>query len=256
MRPDILTRKEKNFVLWRPASVTPPSELIIGQLQLGAPISLINEQRFMFQQSKEFKDLWLIAAADCNLGDGEVYYYWFEVNDAHPDRSGARIRITDPIAFGVDWRLCAVRPEGSEYSDEDSYPASIIKFSNGSLIACDASGETGQLNEETFINLPPNKRLVIYELPTAWSQTGVAGERVIGVGTFRDVTTLIEQATEAGNFSGLAITEQGRSYLTELGINALELLPPADSFYAREWGYGTTNFFAPDFELKNILFLF
>jgi 1,4-alpha-glucan branching enzyme len=41
----------------------------------------------------------------------------------------------------------------------------------------------------------------------------------------------------------------GRSYLTELGINALELLPPADSVYNRQWGYGTTNYCAPDFEL-------
>ena len=36
------------------------------------------------------------------------------------------------------------------------------------------------------------------------------------------------------------------AYLVELGINALKLLPPIDSFYVREWA---TNFFAPDFEL-------
>src|SRR5262249_27723718 len=35
----------------------------------------------------------------------------------------------------------------------------------------------------------------------------------------------------------------------ELGVNALELLPPADSFFKREWGYDTTHFLAPDSEL-------
>ena len=35
----------------------------------------------------------------------------------------------------------------------------------------------------------------------------------------------------------------------DLGINALELLPPADSFVDREWGYATSNYFAADFDL-------
>jgi hypothetical protein len=41
----------------------------------------------------------------------------------------------------------------------------------------------------------------------------------------------------------------GNAYLTDLGINALELLPPADSFFKREWGYDTAHFLAPDSEL-------
>jgi 1,4-alpha-glucan branching enzyme len=32
-------------------------------------------------------------------------------------------------------------------------------------------------------------------------------------------------------------------------VTALELLPPADSFFKRSWGYDTANFFAPDAEL-------
>src|SRR6185436_346274 len=36
----------------------------------------------------------------------------------------------------------------------------------------------------------------------------------------------------------------------DLGVNALELLPPADTFLdRRSWGYGTSNYFAPDFDL-------
>src|SRR5207248_8068066 len=41
----------------------------------------------------------------------------------------------------------------------------------------------------------------------------------------------------------------GRAHLKELGINCLELLPIADSFADRSWGYATSNYFAPDFDL-------
>jgi 1,4-alpha-glucan branching enzyme len=37
--------------------------------------------------------------------------------------------------------------------------------------------------------------------------------------------------------------------LRELGVNGLELLPPADSFVTREWGYATSNYFAADYDL-------
>ena len=249
MNPDILAKREKNFVLWR-AIAAPPPELIIGQLQLGAPVAFVSEQRFALQQAAGFSDLWLIPAASCNLVDGQVYHYWFEVTDSNPQRSGKRIRVTDPMAFTVDWRLLGARPDGPGYSDDDRYPAAVVKFSEGKLVPCDAGGETGALkNQPTIANLLPNNRTVIYELPTAWTRLGSAGEREIGTGTFRDVISLIDPSAEGANFSDLEITQPGRSYLTELGVNAIELLPPADSFYRRQWGYGTTNFFAPDFDL-------
>ena len=71
----------------------------------------------------------------------------------------------------------------------------------------------------------------------------------MGVGTFRDTLALIDADAEGANFADLDVTQIGRAYLVELGINALELLPPADSIYNRQWGYGTTNYLAPDFEL-------
>lgn len=40
-----------------------------------------------------------------------------------------------------------------------------------------------------------------------------------------------------------------RAHLVELGINALELLPPKDSDDELNWGYGTANYFAADFDL-------
>ena len=250
MKADIITRKETHFVLWRVASTTPPPQLVIGQLQLGAPVVFVGEQRFALQQAAGNPDLWVIPAGNCNLVDEQVYHYWFEVTDAHPHRSGQQIRVTDPLAGTVDWRLLAPRPQGAEYSDDDRYPAAVVKFSHGRLIPCDAGGEIGVLeNEPPLTALPPNNRLVIYELPTAWTRIGSAGEREIGVGTFRDVVALIDPNEGGENFSDLEVTQLGRSYLSELGVNTLELLPPADSFYARQWGYGTTNFFAPDFDL-------
>ena len=192
----------------------------------------------------------MIEAAAGSLRDGQVYHYWFEVTDAHPKRSGQRVQVTDPMAFMVDWRLRAPQPVGPAYGGDDRYPAAVIKYSQGTLVACDADGETGDLQEPPPADLPVNNRIVIYELPTAWARISSDGVREQAVGTFRDVRALIEHDATGANFAGLDVTGAGRSYLAEeLGINVLQLLPPADSLLVREWGYGTTNFLAPDFEL-------
>jgi pullulanase len=250
MNADILALRQHNFVLWRAKHTTPPPALIIGVLQPGAPVSLVGEQSFDLEQSVEFPDLWTIAAADCQLVDDQIYHYWFEVTDTNATRSGQRIRVTDPLAFMVDWRLRALQPPGPGYTGDDRYPASVVKYSQGELIPCDAGGETGELPEPSPMDLPPNNRIVIYELPTAWVRIGSDGVHERGVGTFRDVQALVDHAATGANFHSLDITGPGRSYLAEeLGINVLQLLPPADSALVREWGYGTTNFLAPDFEL-------
>jgi pullulanase len=252
MAANILTRRETDFVLWpvRRTPNTPPPTLVIGQLQLGAPVTLVREKRVDLRPTPEFPDVWSIAADRCDLVNGEVYHYWFEVVDAHSGRPGARISVTDPFAHAVDWRVLGPRPAGSGYTDHDRYPAAVVKFADGRLIACDAGGETGALDDEPGLGtLPPNNRVVVYELPAAWTRVGSAGERELGLGTFRDVLALVDPAETGANFSDLFIAGEGRSYLAELGVNALELLPPADSFYVRQWGYGTTNFLAPDFEL-------
>ena len=250
MRDAILELRKRNFVLWRVTSPTPPPALVIGRLQAGAPVGLTGEQRLTLERSAEFPDLWTIAATDCGLVDDQVYHYWFEVTDAHPGRSGERVRITDPLACTVDWRLRASQPPGPAYTGDDRYPASVVTYSGGGLVACDAGGEVGVLDPPAWDTLPPNNRIVIYELPTAWVRIGSDGVHERGVGTFRDVQALIDRAAAAANFRGLAVTSPGRSYLAdELGVNVLQLLPPADSALVREWGYGTTNFLAPDFEL-------
>ena len=73
--------------------------------------------------------------------------------------------------------------------------------------------------------------LVIYELPTAWDpgwtiSANARSPREVS----SDVTAPIDRNAGGENFAGLAVVQPGRSYLSELGVTALELLPAADSF--------------------------
>lgn len=249
MAADILKRRRRDFVLWRVAIPDPPPTLVIGQLQPGAPVTLGKRERIELTRDAEFPDLWSVTARDCGLTDG-VHHYWFEVSDARPGRAGQRILITDPLATTVDWRLRAPLPTGPDNTADDRYPASVICCRQGELLPCDCSGEVWDERPDDPDQLPPNNRIVIYELPTAWSAIATDGSYQRNVGTFRDVQALVDHDEAGANFPGLGVTDSGRSYLAdELGVNALELLPPADSAYERTWDYGTTNFLAPDFEL-------
>ena len=250
MTADIVTKKETAFVLWRVTNVTQPPSLVIAQLKEGTPVFLINKQNLVLQQYPDFPDLWLIPANACHLADDQVYHYWFEVNDCRSGHEAKRICITDPFAYMVDWRVLASKPEGPAFKDEDRYPAAVILYKDGKLLPYDSGGEQASLSNDADVEqLPLNNKMVIYEIPTAWMHTGTLGERQVGVGSFCDVTALIDGSAAGLNFTELSVTEKGRQYLVELGINAIELLPPADSYYNREWGYGTTNFFAPDADL-------
>ncbi|HEX3044394.1 MAG TPA: alpha-amylase family glycosyl hydrolase [Bacillota bacterium] len=248
IKPDIFVKREENFVLWRATTKSAP-KLVIGQLQPGAPVAFVGERTVQLeQQLPDFPDLWLIPANKCNLSNGQLYHYWFEVED--PDLQ-QRIKITDPLATAVDWRLLAPRPKGLKYEKEfNGYPAAVVAYRQGKLVQCDMGGETGQLTNEPLLStLPTNNRLIICEIPVTWAQLEKAAKIEVGIGTFRDITALVDPSEGGANFAGLDVTQPGRKYLAELGVNAIELLPPADSFYDREWGYGPTDHFAPDFEL-------
>ncbi|WP_426120820.1 alpha-amylase family glycosyl hydrolase [Kocuria sp. LHG3120] len=241
--------KRTKFVLWRPHHTAPAPKLVIGIFTSGNPRSLTSRQAHDLAEIPGCPGLWAIDAVKCGLVDGEVYHYWFEVTDSAPHRNGQRILCTDPTAFTVDWRLLADR-QPPPYSNNDRDPASVVKFTNGQLVGCDTTGEE-------FVTVASiekarsaaNNRLVIYELPTSWTRTNLHGDPQVGVGTFQDVAALIDPKSDPANFVGVAALEAGRSHLGALGVNALELLPPADSFVDREWGYATSNYFAPDFDL-------
>ena len=141
----------------------------------------------------------------------------------------------------MDWRLT---------EDSGKQPAAVVQFTGGQLVPCDPGGEKPDFTNDVSLNrLPPNNGLVIYELPTAWTRTDGEGPQETSDGSFRDVRALVDETVGGANFEGSPVVELGRSYLTELGINALELLPPADSFFKREWGYDTAHFLAPDHDL-------
>ena len=239
MDTNLLDRKLTHFVLWAPGQSGPV--LVIGELQFGAPPVLINEHKFPLAAVAGVSGLFDIAAANCGLTDGHVYHYWFEVDDTRPGHvTGARVCVTDPTSFAVDWRL--VR------GDRDQ-PAAIVKYDSGNLMQCDPDGvPLPKPAAGTLRNLAQNNFTIIYELPTAWTRRPQGGaER--GVGTFRDIVAMLDKNAQSPDFDELEAAQVGRAHIAELGINAIELLPAADSYYSREWGYGTSHDFAPDQDL-------
>jgi 1,4-alpha-glucan branching enzyme len=246
---DLLDRRKTHFTLWRPNGNTNVPTLVIGKFQGGNPNVVGNRVELSLATSTQTPGLWTLAAKDAGLADG-IYHYWFRVDNTHPARpAGNTVLVTDPFATTVDWRVVSEIPPGFNASD-DPQPASVIRLMNGTLSAVDPEGETAAFpNDSSPGALPANNRLVIYELPTAWTAVGETGGRERAVGTFKDVLGLVDENAEGANFAGLAVLRKGFSYLTTLGVNALELLPAADSFFKRTWGYDTSHYLAPDWEL-------
>ena len=243
--------KKKNFVLWRPGNNHIPT-LVIGKLQPGNPSTLASQCAIQLTPHPSFPELWMLPADSPALGlsAGEIYHYFFLVHDTNPDWGiPCDIMITDPTALSVDWRLRALPPV-TGYPVDDCGPAATILFAGNELAPCDAGGETPDWEDDadTISKLPPNNHCVIYEIPTSWSREGEKGGKLVDVGTFQDVQALVEATTPPANFMGVAALE-GRAHLPELGVNALELNPPADSFSDRQWGYATCNYFAADWDL-------
>lgn len=261
MQIDLFERRRRSFVLWRPAVANPPPRLVIGRFQPGNPASLAGEQIRALTPDPEFPELWQCPADQCGLRDGTVYHYFFEVGNSnpYPGNGPARLRVTDPLATTVDWRLTFVRgtagPGDPDRGRVLGSAAAVILYHGGQLLPVDPGGQVidfGAGPDVPLDSLSPNNRLVIYELPTRWARAGADPQShagTAGVGTFQDVAALIGRDLSGSTFRGLDVLAAGRSYLSELGVNALELSPPADSYQYLEWGYGTSNYLAPDFDL-------
>lgn len=246
---DLLNRRKTHFTLWRPNASGNTPKLVIGTFLAGNPNVVTNRVELPLVTSASTSGLWILDARDTGLADG-IYHYWYRVENTHPGRpTGSTVLVTDPFATTVDWQVLSEIPAGFNAFD-DPQPASVIRLLNGTLSAVDPGGETSTFsNDPAPDTLPANNRLVIYELPTAWTRVGDTGGRERAVGTFKDVLGLVDENAEGANFAGLAVLQKGHSYLTELGVNALELLPAADSFFRRSWGYDTAHYLAPDWEL-------
>ncbi|HEY7058562.1 MAG TPA: alpha-amylase family glycosyl hydrolase [Vicinamibacterales bacterium] len=238
MAIDLLNRRSSRFVLWAPGQQNP--QLIVGTFQPGAPPTLQGRQRFTLTPAAGVSGLFEISPASCNLQNGVVYHYWFEVDDTNAGhQAGARIAVCDPLATTTDWRLT-----------EGDQPAAVTKADDQGLTPCDPDGTPVAAAAVPDVRrLPTNNRMVIYELPTAWTRRPRGGGIERGVGTFRDIVAMVDAQAEGANFDELAANGRGRAHIAELGVNAIELLPPADSLFDREWGYGTSHLNAPDYEL-------
>ena len=260
MACDILTRKQTAFVLWRPGIRSPPPKLVIGRYAAGPPPALADEASFDLTPVAGLPDLLAVNAADCGLKEGQTYHYWFEVgdDDVYFGASGVRLRITDPTAWAVDWRLTSTFPTPPYAPTPDPRailrPAAVVRFAGGKLWPADADGRALSTfvdrRDASAATLPPNESLVIYELSTAWTKIGAPVTATsVGIGTFQDVRALVDGTAPGANFRGVAAVSKG-AHLLELGANALELLPPEDTYTDRgSWGYGTSNYFTPDFDL-------
>jgi pullulanase len=249
MSIDLLSRKQTHFVLWRPGATEPTPTLYIGNFHSPNSPTFENFREIPLQASTQFPDLWEVSAQDCQLTDGQVYFYWFKVRNTDPYDSAYQVLYcTDPTAWTVDRRFPA--PVPSESGGIASFdPASVVLYRNGQLIACDSEGQTGNWEGDSSPEtLATNNRLVIYELPTRWTRIRSTGETAVGNGTFRDVLSLLVAELKSATFPTVRALNN-RAHLVELGINALELLPPEDSDDDFNWGYGTANYFAPDFDL-------
>ena len=245
--PDLLERRARGFTLWRPARTDPPPALVIGRFTAGPPPALASERILALAPDAGAPDLWSIPLADCDLQDGEVYHYFFEITDGRPGAPGARVRCTDPAAWTVDWRLL------SEAEDGRRWPSGVVRVEDGRLVPCDPDGAVPDWSDDGPITgLPANNRTVYYELPTQWTRIAEEQHVEIGAGTFRDVLALVEEDAVSPNFPDIPALASGRSYLAELGITTLELLPIADSVLTRGWKYGTSHYFAPDHTLGTV----
>lgn len=245
---DILERRRTRFVLWSPRVQLAAPQLVIGTFEPGNPPSVKHVRKVELVPVPGLTGLWEIPATECQLTAQTVYHYWLEVDDSRSTKSPPeRVSVTDPFAQSVDWR--AFLPDAPDYLQ----PGSVVRFlANGRLQECDPNGEVGDFPAlDAPADLPPNNRLVIYELPTAWAQSLGFSQQQRGAATFLDVAALADERLPGANFAALGVFPEGgdKSYLEKLGINALELLPPADSRFSREWGYGTSHYLAPDYEL-------
>ncbi|CZT50159.1 uncharacterized protein RSE6_11099 [Rhynchosporium secalis] len=240
---DLLSRRKTVFALWIPGQVaeSPTPQLILGTFVPGPPA--IFKQVFKGPLTMTIKDLWELNPFENSkpyLAEG-VYHYWFEVQDTSPENLGV-VQVTDPLAYNVDYRIWRM-------TGDKRQPASVVRFKDGELWPCDRDGyEPGRVAIPDPSTIASNNHLVIYELPTSWARYTTEGKVETDIGTFTDVMALFDANVPGDNFSSVAAISQ-QAILSDLGVNALELLPAADARPTGSWGYATANYFATDLDL-------
>ena len=247
MSVDLFERRNEKFVIWIPANSpqSKPPQLLLGtvnSIEGGPPPTFTFTQIFKGPLSSgDRQDLWEIDPKDINppLQNGNSYHYWFEIDDTSPQNLGRKL-VTDPIAYTVDYSFVV--------QSQDQPPA-VIKFRDSKLWPCNIDGtEPGQVTVPAQDNIPDNNHIVIYELPVSWVRGKLDGSMQRDAGTFKDVLALFDKTVAGDRFRDVPQISQ-EAIVSDLGINALELLPAADAQSTGAWGYATANYFAPDWDL-------
>jgi hypothetical protein len=222
MEFDLLQRRNEKFVLWTPGrsfEANSPPELEVGIYDVNATGSFTQSFRGPLVLSA-LPDLWELdpKVIRPRLKDG-IYHYWFVLHDDSPEKIGP-MHITDPIAYTVDYRLTR---------NPNKQPAAVVKYRDMRLWPCDIDGtETIALPIPELESVADNNHLVIYELPVSWTKPKVVGAVETDKGTFADVLALFDVNEAGERFKDIpAIANE--AILSDLGINALELLPTADA---------------------------
>lgn len=244
---DLLERRKTKFVLWIPGQTadSAPPELILGAFDLNQPTAINVTFQGPLQKSSE-PDLWELDPNDIRpaLQDGRVYHYWFQITDTSSENLGTMI-VTDPLVYTVDYRTVTNRLA----EDSKVQPAGVIKFRDRCLWPCDIDGgEAKPVAVSAQSTIPDNNHMIIYELPTSWARPKLTGDVVTDAGTFTDVLALFDVATAGDHFKHIPVIAK-EAIVSDLGTNALELLPPADAKPIDQWGYATAQYYAPDFDL-------
>src|SRR5699024_1690315 len=152
--------------------------------------------------------------------DGELF--WLEVTGLTPGKEyvfqywvDETVKIGDPYADKV------VDPWNDQYIPEAVYrdliPYDKVEYDMGTVLQTDQTPYEWPASEESWVK-PPKQELMIYEL-------------------------LLRDFLESHSYPDLTDT---LSYLSRLGVNAIELMPIMEFEGNDSWGYNPAYFFAPD----------
>ncbi len=147
--------------------------------------------------------------------------WWIEIDNLTPQKEyifqylvDGSIRIADPYSEKIS------DPNNDQFISDSTYP-NLIKYPAGKTTQIATVMETGQTPyqwQDTAFVRPPKNKLVIYEL-------------------------LVRDFVSTHDYNTLTDTI---SYLKNLGINAIELMPVMEFEGNDSWGYNPDFNFAPD----------
>ena len=147
--------------------------------------------------------------------------YWIEIKGLKPKKEYRFQYLTDTSLYIADpYADKVLDPDNDQYITTTTYP-NLIKYPKDTASGIVSVLQTAQTSynwKNTSFQPPQKNKLVIYEL-------------------------LIRDFTSGHDFKTLSDTLH---YLSNLGINAIELMPVSEFEGNLSWGYNPSFYFAPD----------